>query len=303
MNLSRCENGHFYDKEKYSSCPHCAGGAAADQSLTTIYTEQAGGSGGSPAQGSFGQAAPSPVSPVQMSPTPAPVQPASSTPLPLTPNASTEGTVPVDFTPEDSFPTAPLKASQLTVGADNLNFLDTPTEKLSKEDEIIPGTMTVPAFEDNDHTVAFYDEVFAHAAPVQEHPYAGSMVPAVSSPCVGWLIAIGGVHIGQDFRLKVGKNFIGRDESMDIAMTGDKSVSRNRHAIVIYEPKQHLYLIQPGESSALVYCNDKVVLSPVQLKPYDIITIGEINLLFLPLCGDKFSWSELLEEMAGKNLS
>lgn len=293
MNLSRCENGHFYDKEKYSSCPHCSGGAAADQSLTTIYTEQAGGSGGSPAQGSFGQAASSPVSPVQMSPTPAPVQPASST----------EGTVPVDFTPEDSFPTAPLKASQLTVGADNLNFLDTPTEKLSKEDEIIPGTMTVPAFEDNDHTVAFYDEVFAHAAPVQEHPYAGNMVPAVSSPCVGWLIAIGGVHIGQDFRLKVGKNFIGRDESMDIAMTGDKSVSRNRHAIVIYEPKQHLYLIQPGESSALVYCNDKVVLSPVQLKPYDIITIGEINLLFLPLCGDKFSWSELLEEMAGKNLS
>ena len=172
MNLSRCANGHFYDKEKYSSCPHCAGGAASDQSLTTIYTEQAGGIGAAPAQGSSGPAAPSPVSPVQMSPMPVPIQP----------NDSTEGTVPVDFTPEDSFPTAPLKASQLTVGADNLNFLDTPTEKLNKEDEIIPGTMTVSAFEDNDHTVAFYDEVFAHAAPVQERPYAGIMAPAVTSP-------------------------------------------------------------------------------------------------------------------------
>ena len=88
---------------------------------------------------------------------------------------------------------------------------------------------------------------------------------------------------------------------MDVAMTGDKSVSRNRHAIVVYEPKQHLYLIQPGESSALVYCNDEVVLSPVKLKPYDIITVGEVNLLFLPLCGEQFDWSVLLEEMARKN--
>ena len=23
MNLTRCENGHFYDKEKYKFCPHC----------------------------------------------------------------------------------------------------------------------------------------------------------------------------------------------------------------------------------------------------------------------------------------
>lgn len=24
MNLCRCEKGHFYDKDKYSSCPHCS---------------------------------------------------------------------------------------------------------------------------------------------------------------------------------------------------------------------------------------------------------------------------------------
>ena len=48
---------------------------------------------------------------------------------------------------------------------------------------------------------------------------------------------------------------------MDIALVGDKSVSRNKHAILVYEPKQHLYLVQPGESSELVYLNDEVVLS------------------------------------------
>ena len=26
MNLVKCENGHFYDKEKYHSCPHCNAG-------------------------------------------------------------------------------------------------------------------------------------------------------------------------------------------------------------------------------------------------------------------------------------
>lgn len=267
MNLSRCANGHFYDKEKYATCPHCAGGASADDSLTTVFTED-------------------------VKPEASPV-PAIAEPVPLPPS----GTVSVDFGPEDTLPTAPMSAAQYTVPASDINSFDTPTVPLMPENDITP-TDTFSFGDDDDHTVAFFDDVFQQAAPVSDAP---AKEETVSSPCVGWLIAIGGVHIGQDFRLKVGKNFIGRDPKMDVAMTGDKSVSRNRHAIVIYEPKQHLYLIQPGESSALVYCNDEVVLGPVKLKPYDIITIGEINLLFLPLCGEQFNWSELLAEMAQKN--
>ena len=112
---------------------------------------------------------------------------------------------------------------------------------------------------------------------------------------------MGGAHVGQDFHLKVGKNFIGRDIQMDIALVGDKSVSRNRHAIVVYEPKKHLYLVQPGDSSGLVYRNNEVVLSPVKLEAYDMITVGDVNLLFMPLCGERFNWSTLLEELSKKN--
>lgn len=85
---------------------------------------------------------------------------------------------------------------------------------------------------------------------------------------------------------------------MDVALTGDKSVSREKQAIVVYEPKQHLYLIQPGEASSLVYCNNEVVLNPKMLKAYDIITVGEVNLLFIPLCGKDFNWNELLHKEA-----
>ena len=34
MNLVKCENGHFYDEERYPSCPHCAAPALRDDNLT-----------------------------------------------------------------------------------------------------------------------------------------------------------------------------------------------------------------------------------------------------------------------------
>ena len=155
--------------------------------------------------------------------------------------------------------------------------------------------------EDDDHTVAFYDDIFAAdttpAAKTNTSAVTSQQTPVqhVTTPCTGWLIAINGNHLGQDFHLKVGKNFIGRDSKMDVALVGDKSVSRNKHAIVVYEPKQHLYLVQPGESSELVYLNDEVVLSPMKLKAYDKITIGEVNLIFMPLCGEQFNWTDILK--------
>ena len=157
--------------------------------------------------------------------------------------------------------------------------------------------------EDDDHTVAFYHDIFsspttskANTAPVKETVAKEPVKRSVSTPCTGWVIALDGNHLGEDFRLKVGKNFVGRDTSMDIALVGDKSVSRNKHAILVYEPKQHLYLVQPGESSELVYLNDEVVLSPMKLQAYDVITVGEVKLLFMPLCGAKFNWTDYLTQ-------
>lgn len=202
--------------------------------------------------------------------------------------------------------------------------------------------------DDDEHTVAFYDEIFVSKAPsapvvpqAAETPvvpeamaampvsdtaapvsapgsesFAGDsgkedrvaepdvftappLQPAQSlpTPCVGWLIALNGSHIGQDFHLRVGKNYIGRDIGMDIALTGDKSVSRNKHAIVVYEPRHHKYFIQPGESNELVYVNDEVVLLPMPLKPYDLIVIGDIELWFMPLCDDQHNWSEVIRKL------
>lgn len=257
MNLSRCEKGHFYDKEKYSTCPHCAGGSATDDSLTTVFTE-----------GSV-------------------TMPGSGVTEPATES----------FAP---FPEAKLDSNMMTQAVES-GSEDTPT---------MPMDFTVPvadAQDDDDHTIGFFDDSFFDLGSSSVPPTAVTQTTApqkttkVSTPCVGWLIALGGAHLGTDFRLKAGKNFIGRGADMDVSLTEDKSVSRERHAVVVYEPKTHMYFVQPGDSSSLVYHNNEVVLSPVKLQAYDTVTVGDVNLLFMPLCGDRFNWSELLEEMKKGN--
>ncbi len=112
------------------------------------------------------------------------------------------------------------------------------------------------------------------------------------SPVVGWLVAVEGAYYGEAFELKTGRNFVGRSPEMDIQLSLDMSVSGKKHAIIVYEPKAKIYIAQPGESNELFYLNDEVVLNNVMLKAYDILSIGETKFLFVPLCGEKFSWEE-----------
>lgn len=111
-------------------------------------------------------------------------------------------------------------------------------------------------------------------------------------PVVGWLIAVKGPDRGTDFRIKGEKNFIGRAPTMDICVAGDETISRENHAIVSYNPKKHGFKILPGEGRGLVYLNGEEVDAPLELKEGDKIDLGQTSLMFLPLCGPKFSWEK-----------
>jgi hypothetical protein len=80
---------------------------------------------------------------------------------------------------------------------------------------------------------------------------------------------------------------------MDIAVTDDDTVSRDRHSIVVYEPKTHKFLIQVGEAKELSYLNDKAVLVPEELKIHDVITVGATKFMFFPCCDEHFNWEML----------
>ena len=96
--------------------------------------------------------------------------------------------------------------------------------------------------------------------------------------------------------MKSGRNFIGRASHMDIVLRGDNSISREKHAIILYEPKRREFIAQAGESRELFYLNDEVVLNPVRLKQHDILTIGNTRLMFFPCCGENFSWDDFKKD-------
>ena len=282
MNLSRCNQGHFYDKEKYATCPHCNSGVGGEDGITMAFTEDLANDDIAPTQPLDEVTQPIQASASQPN-TPSVRQPAESV---LTPPAAPpiESSIPVPPS-VGSIPVPPSVAPP-------------PTVPPFSNGGAVEAAAGLDEDEDSDVTVGFFSSIFEVPESSKQGnsavpPSKAASVKTLGSPCVGWLIAIAGNHVGEDFRLKAGKNFIGRDASMDVALTNDKSVSRNKHAIVTYEPKQHLYLVQPGESSELAYLNNEVVLTPVRIKAYDMITVGEVNLLFMPLCGERFDWTEL----------
>lgn len=111
-------------------------------------------------------------------------------------------------------------------------------------------------------------------------------------PAVGFLVCISGPNRGADFRLVSGRNFIGRATSMDVALTGDDTVSRESHALVTYDVKHNSFSVSPGQGRGITYCNDEQVEMVHPLKAFDIIEVGKSQLIFLPLCGEQFHWDE-----------
>lgn len=110
-------------------------------------------------------------------------------------------------------------------------------------------------------------------------------------PVVGWLVCVEGPDRGRDYRIRSGRNFIGRDEHMHIAIRNDAGISRERHAVLSFEPRRGEFKLIPGDSAGLTYVNDETVDAAVALKPFDRIELGESKLLFVPFCGERFQWT------------
>ena len=239
MKLTKCPNGHYYDAEKFPSCPHCSGGAS----------------------GSMGAMKDD--------------------------DGSTESFVPGQASPSGgSIPRGGAMNDGVTVSSSGLGAV-APSVPSS-------GGYTPPAQQQNQpaddgKTVGFYVD-WGNQKQKDEEAAQKQARKEQTRPVVGWLVCVDGSNFGKSFELYFGRNFIGRDNSMDVCLAGDNTISRNRHAILIYEPKQRMFFAQPGESHELFYLNDEVVLNSVQLKDRDRITIGKTTLVFVPFCDESFGW-------------
>lgn len=115
-------------------------------------------------------------------------------------------------------------------------------------------------------------------------------------PPVGWIVAIKGPYKGQAFACKTGRNRIGRAADMDICFTEDLKITRKTHTSIIYEPLHRRFFVQAGEGSGLTYVNGEVIFEHINLNPYDKLSIGDSEFIFMPLCGEAFSWDDYMTE-------
>lgn len=124
--------------------------------------------------------------------------------------------------------------------------------------------------------------------------YFAGMGSTRSEPVVGWLVFVKGKNIGESYCLRAGRNTIGRAVTNDVALQNEMTVSREKHAIIIFEPKKSEFFIQPGEGRNLPYVNNNMIASITKLERFDKVELGECLCLFVPLCSDDFSWDEYI---------
>lgn len=218
----RCPNGHFYDAEKFASCPFCESviGGISGQGVT----------------------------------------------VPVNNNQGMQETVPTD----EIRGVAGGVSKEPKIEENKSKDSGSLSEKF-KDDKVDVKKKS----NDMQKTVSFFSESVGN-----------------QTPAVGMLLCIEGENFGTTYLLKAGKNFVGRSNTMDVVISEDQSVSREKHAIILYEPKKRMFLAQPGESSELYYVNGEVVLNVVELHEYDEISLGKTTLLFIPICGTQFSWDD-----------
>lgn len=117
-------------------------------------------------------------------------------------------------------------------------------------------------------------------------------------PVCGWIVCISGPRQGKDYKIKEGKNFVGRADDMDIQILGDNKISRRNHGVIVFDKKKMETVLLPGDSNGIVYLNDTAVYTPMPLNSYDTIEMGDSKFVFIPFCGENFMW----EDNAGKAL-
>jgi hypothetical protein len=108
---------------------------------------------------------------------------------------------------------------------------------------------------------------------------------------VGWLVVVEGLGRGRSRELYYGGNTVGRGSDQRVVLDfGDETISRDKAAIIRFDPKNSDFYLLDQNSLNNIYVNGDIVLGNAKLAHGDQIQIGQTKLNFIPLCDDRFSW-------------
>lgn len=111
-----------------------------------------------------------------------------------------------------------------------------------------------------------------------------------TDPVVGWLVCVQGHELGKDYRLYGRTNMIGRSGEMDVQIRGDDTITSNTHAKIDYDVLNNQFYLLPGNNKNTIYLNMAPVYAAQKLEAYDRLRFGKTELIFIPLCSEKFRW-------------
>ena len=280
MKLVKCSNGHFYDAEANVTCPYCddmdKDNKTVQDDSSMIYGERHNaipGRTGMPQMPKPGQAS-------QMSAMPQP--PVMNNVPPVPPNMP-QPPVMNNVPPVSPYMTGMTQAAPVT-HAQMGNISNMPQTPVMNN---IPNVPQTP--------------VMNNVPNMPQTPMMNNALPAVHQtaeipgmPVTGWLVCICGEAKGKSYNIVSGLNYVGRRKDMDICIEGDISISRYRHAVVEYSEERKEFLLRLGESKEKIYITrdrqKRILEGTIKLEAYDVITLGRTELMFVPFCGDRFTW-------------
>ena len=310
MKVVKCVKGHFFDEDKYAQCPHCG------ESTANVGTSpENGGSGkqetsddkkkkhwlfGGKKKEEAGDCVINEQQPQNMQNVAGMYQtnqmqqqniyqnPVSNMNMmgnPTNVNADNENTILIEpVTPAASVmerpqpmvqPMAQPTPQQMPQPMAQPAPQQMPQPMAQPTPQPVPQQMPQPgmlANIGNDmQTVAFYD--------------------AVTEPVVGWIVCVKGECYGESYELKAGRNNIGRATNMDVPLIKELSVSRDKHAIIVFDPVNCKFIMQSGENG-LTYVNGELLMGTCELKAYDKLMLGTAVYMFIPFCGSDFDWKD-----------
>ena len=273
MNKVKCTNGHFFDADKFSCCPICGGGMSGQsEPRKTVFSVE-------PSRKSRldnvdktalleedDPAVPQPVTGQangfnwrfwsKAPQTEPPARDPAPQPLPISAVPQPEPIVP-SVQPE------PVPEPPVNQEREPASLIQAVAATGYNKTSALP------------KTVAYYD-----------------LAEAEVEPPTAWLVCTKGVYQGQAFACKSGRNRVGRNPNCNINLINDNSITREAHAMIIYDPKQRVFYLQNGSGDGLVYLNGSLLFAHEQLSAYDQVQIGNAEFIFLPLCGERFAWED-----------
>lgn len=304
MNVTKCTNDHFYDADKYDVCPHCgAGPTATSEKQNNEISEK---------KHRFFRERKT-TNDVEIAPVPDQTigktfgifgdeqKDGKSEQEKVVSEDNDHGnTTPMN----NAMKTCQSCGKEFAEQSSNSDLLCPECSKLetdnseknsevseeieSKKQTNLVDEIKKISVESSDKTVGFF-----YSAKNNEN---NKEQKATTEPVVGWLVCVKGNHFGETFGIFAGRNSVGRSDNNRIIIKEDKTISREKHAWITYEPKKRKFYVQPGESTGITYLNGDDIMESHQLKYKDMLEFGDGKFMFVPLCGDDFSWEDYIND-------